>query len=116
MYHVHSRASTPFRQKKTAPQVGGGSAYTLMETRLAAEFLQRLSGANIDCSQSAGILGIRLGIKSHLLTLVERLETVGNNCGKMHKNIPAAVIVGNKAEALSALNHFTVPLNIEGTS
>ena len=97
MYHVHSRASTPFRQKKTAPKVGGGSAYTLMETRLAAEFLQRLSGANIDCSQSAGILGIRLGIKSHLLTLVERLETVGNNRLKIHKNIPSSFIFLNKS-------------------
>ena len=62
--------------------------------------MRRSSRNHVNCSQLCAVLGIGLGIKSNLLTLVERSESLGLNCGEMYENVIAAVIVGDEAVAL----------------
>lgn len=58
-----------------------------------------LSNANVDSAELAAVLRVPLGVKSYLLAFDQGLESVRDDRREMHKNIIAAVIVGDKAEA-----------------
>ena len=67
-------------------------------------------GADVNRAQLAAVLGVGLGVIGDLLALGERLEAVALDGGKVDKHLAAVGVVGDKAEPLSSLNHFTVPL------
>lgn len=74
---------------------------------LKQAFRDSLSGnAHVDSAQLGGILGVGLGVKNHLLAFQQGLEAVGDNGGKVYEHVAAAVVVGNKAEALALVKPF----------
>lgn len=65
-----------------------------------------LSNANVDSAELAAVLRVPLGVKSYLLAFDQGLESVRDDRREMHKNIIAAVIVGDKAEAFIRVKPF----------
>lgn len=66
----------------------------------------RLQGTNVDSANLAAVAGVGLGVKRDLLTLGEGLEALGDDRGEVDENILAAIVVGNKAEALFRIEPF----------
>lgn len=65
-----------------------------------------LYGHDVDGAQFACVLGVLLNVIVDLLTLGECFETVGHDAGKMHKDILAAIIVGDKTIAFAFVEPF----------
>lgn len=69
-------------------------------------FRQKSEGTNVDSAQLIGVLGIGLGLKLNLLALGEVLEALDLDGREVNENVVAAVVVGNKAIALTGVEPF----------
>ena len=63
------------------------------ETRPSYQLREKLFADNVDSSELAGILGIRLDLKGDLLTLGKSSVSVCNDSGEMYENIVSAIII-----------------------
>ena len=67
---------------------------------------RKLFADNVDSSELAGILGIRLDLEGDLLTLGESSVAVCNDSGEMYENIVAALIVSDEAKTFFCVEPF----------
>ena len=75
-------------------------------TNGAGFLLQQLQGTYVDRTEFAAVLGIRLGFKLDLLAFRQGLEAIHLDRGEMHKNIVAAIVIGDEAEAFFRIEPF----------
>ena len=72
------------------------------------------TGSELDDVHSAEfvrIAGIGLDIIGYLLAFVQRLEAIANDRGEVHEYIVAALVIGDKTEALFRVEPFYCSLH-----
>ena len=69
-------------------------------------WLYRSGEADVHCPKLAAVFGVGLRVVCNLLAFLQGFEPIGLDGGKVHKHIVAAVVVGDKAEALRLIEPF----------